>query len=641
MSSTQTLFNILYIEDDKLTREITAHLLKKMCTKLILSEDGLDGFIKFKSHNIDLIITDLSMPKINGVEFIKMIRDIDNDVPIIIISVDTNGELLCNSINYGIQGYIHKPINHKILQTHIENIKKEKQNKNLIKEYQSITDSSAIISKLNKEGIITYVNETFCNISGFTKQELIGQPHQLINTEESNSFAITKLWTGVLKHKNKSGELYYLKTTIQPLINDEGEIEQYITLAIPVTDIIHHEEQLNDYLKQHNESVILLVKIEEFKYLNRSFTKKITKSLQNIFTKELLNHMPPQCGFNKVYLLNNGEFAFVKKHDEFIDQNEMIKVLKTFQENVNKANIQIGIVNYTLSILCSLAYGKDALDNAKIGLNKILKTKEEFIVATNFLEEVTKDSNEKLNKFKMLREAIESYNIVSHFQPIVCNQTKKIVKYESLVRLIDTDNNTISPYHFLEIAKEGKYYHTITSIVLRNSFRALFNSDIEISINLSALDMEDQRTRDEFFLLLEKYKTEAYRITVEVIEDEKIKNERNTQKFLQEIRTYGVKIALDDFGTGESNFSRIQAYQPDYIKIDGSLIRNIEHDKFTQDLVETIVYFAKKRNIQTIAEFVENEEIYLILKELGVDYSQGHYFAKAGVLKEFITSAVL
>lgn len=89
-----------------------------------------------------------------------------------------------------------------------------------------------------------------------------------------------------------------------------------------------------------------------------------------------------------------------------------------------------------------------------------------------------------------------------------------------------------------------------------------------------------------------------------------------------------VKIAIDDFGSGYSNFERLLEYTPDILKIDGSLIKNIETDEFSRSLVETIVTFAKKQNIETIAEFVENENIYNILNEIGVDYSQGYFFGK-------------
>ncbi len=407
-----------------------------------------------------------------------------------------------------------------------------------------------------------------------------------------------------------------------------------------INNLITLEEQLNKYFNQHEESVVMLLKIEEFKYIKHSFTEKVTKKLQHLFAQELSKYMPEECNFSHLYQLHNGKFAFVKEYHALMNEDDMSNIVQKFQKDINQKKIKIGIVNYTLSIIISLAYGKDALKNAEIGLKKILKSKQEFIVATNFLKEATEKSNKKLNQFIMLKEAIASYNIISHFQPIIDNQTLKIVKYESLVRLIDQQNKIISPYYFLETAKEGKYYHEITSIVLRNSFRALFYTDVNISINLSAIDIEDERTRNEFFILLEKYRTETHRITVELVENEKIKDIKETQKFLQEIRKYGVKIALDDFGKGLSNFARIQAYQPDYIKIDGSLIRNIEHDSFSKDLVETIVFFAKKQNIKTIAEFVENENIYNIITALGVDYSQGHYFGKAGKIEEVLTSSL-
>lgn len=94
-----------------------------------------------------------------------------------------------------------------------------------------------------------------------------------------------------------------------------------------------------------------------------------------------------------------------------------------------------------------------------------------------------------------------------------------------------------------------------------------------------------------------------------------------------------MQIAIDDFGAGYSNFERILEFEPDIIKIDGSLIKNIQTDVFSRDLVETIVAFAKKQNIKTVGEFVENEAIFNILNEIGVDYSQGYYFGKPISLK--------
>lgn len=131
---------------------------------------------------------------------------------------------------------------------------------------------------------------------------------------------------------------------------------------------------------------------------------------------------------------------------------------------------------------------------------------------------------------------------------------------------------------------------------------------------------------------MKKHKKETYRIVIELLEDEKIKDTNLIKNFIEEAKIFNVKIAIDDFGTGLSNFSRVLEYKPDYIKIDGSLIKNVENDKFSKDMIETIVHFSKKQNIKTIAEYVENENIFNIISDLGVDYSQGYYFGEAKVL---------
>ena len=394
------------------------------------------------------------------------------------------------------------------------------------------------------------------------------------------------------------------------------------------------EYKLIDYLDSIDEAVVILIKIEEFKYLNFSLKSKISKKLQKRFAKKLFSYMPKHCNFKRVYLLERGEFVFVKPYNkQLVIEEKLHRTIKKFQERVNSARIKIGLVDYTLSIVTSLAYGINALESAKVGLFNLLQSKQSFIMANELLEKEKAFAVKKLQTFNMLRRAINTYNIISYFQPIVNNQTKKIEKYESLVRLIDEKDNIVSPYFFLDTAKEGKYYNEITSIVLRNSFRALFYTDMGISINLSTLDMTQESTIKEFFELLERYKTEAHRVTVEIIEDDDVGDLALIKEFIRYIKLKGVKIAIDDFGKGFSNFSRILSYEPDYIKIDGSLVRDIESNIVSKNMVETIVYFSKKQGLKTIAEYVENERIYKILCDIGVDYSQGFYFGKADVLK--------
>ena len=535
-------FHILYIEDEQITRENTSLLLKEFATNIITAINGEDALEKFKKNHIDLIITDLNMPKLNGISFIEEIRSLNKKIPIIVLSASNNTENLHACIEQNVQGYLVKPID---------------------------------MSKLTNL-IMTLKNESM-----------------LFNSDKKN---LNKL-----------------------------NINSFLEFG---------QNRLVDYLDSTPSSIVILIKIDEFKYLNSSLTSKISKKLQKRFAKKLFSNMPKRCNFSKIFLLERGEFVFTKKYIASNSPKNFNQEVKNFQDSINNAKIKIGLVDYTLTIMTSLAYGENALENAKAGLQNLIQSRQNFIIANELIEKEKEFAIKKLQTFKMLRKAINNYNIVSFFQPIVDNRTKKIVKYESLVRLIDEENNIISPYFFLDTAKEGKYYHEITSIVLRNSFRALFYTDMEISINLSTIDIEEEQTQKEFFALIERYKTEANRITIELVEDESIHELKVVEKFIDRVKALGVKIAIDDFGNGFSNFSRVLAYKPDYIKIDGTLVRDIEHNSTSKNLVETIVFFSKKQGIKTIAEFVENESIFNILCNLGVDFSQGYHFGKPERLKE-------
>ena len=228
----------------------------------------------------------------------------------------------------------------------------------------------------------------------------------------------------------------------------------------------------------------------------------------------------------------------------------------------------------------------------------------------------------------MVKIALDNYKIVSYFQPIINNKTKEVEKYESLVRLVDENGNVLSPYSFLDISKKGSYYNKITHRVLENSFKILEYISTKISINLSSLDIEKEETRVKLYSLLEEYKEDASRIVFELLEDEDVKDFAVIKSFIKRVKKLGVMIAIDDFGAGYSNFERLLEFEPDILKIDGSLVKNIVNDTYSRNIVETIVSFAKKQNIITIAEFVENEEIFNILNEMGVDYSQGYYFGE-------------
>jgi EAL domain-containing protein (putative c-di-GMP-specific phosphodiesterase class I) len=214
-----------------------------------------------------------------------------------------------------------------------------------------------------------------------------------------------------------------------------------------------------------------------------------------------------------------------------------------------------------------------------------------------------------------------------YFQPIVDNTNGKITKYEALVRLIKDDGEVLSPYFFLDIAVKANLYAKITRIVINKSFEKFHNLPYILTINLSIEDINNKETLSFIFNKLKSYPNPE-NIVFEILESQEIKDYIAVKEFVKKVKKIGAKIAIDDFGSGYSNFEHIINIGADFIKIDGSLIKNIDCDKNSQILVESIINLSKNLGIKTIAEFVCSKDIYDIVQNMEADFSQGYYLGE-------------
>jgi EAL domain-containing protein (putative c-di-GMP-specific phosphodiesterase class I) len=163
--------------------------------------------------------------------------------------------------------------------------------------------------------------------------------------------------------------------------------------------------------------------------------------------------------------------------------------------------------------------------------------------------------------------------------------------------------------------------------VIEKSFKEFENLDYEFSINISYEDINDPTFLIYIEEMLKKYQV-SKRLTWEILENENIKNYDVLICFIKAVKKLGCKVSIDDFGTGYSNFEHLLKMDVDCLKIDASLIKNIVKDKTSYKIVETIIKFAKNLNLKTVAEFVENKEIFELVNKLDIDFSQGHYISE-------------
>ena len=232
-----------------------------------------------------------------------------------------------------------------------------------------------------------------------------------------------------------------------------------------------------------------------------------------------------------------------------------------------------------------------------------------------------------------LLEALEHDGLVLAFQPIVGIASHSIHHYEVLVRMRESDGALISPGKFIPAAEQFGLIQQLDRHIVTRAIRKLADLPAEMagvgfSINLSGLSVGSQ----EMYELIEREVREAgiepTRITFEITETAACEQLNNALEFIQKVRQLGCQVSLDDFGVGFSSFSYLKHLHADIIKIDGSFIRDIHNSNADQLFVKALVDVARGMGMRTIAEFVENEQVYQRVRSLGVDYVQGYYVGK-------------
>jgi len=639
---------LLYVEDDPKARDAMIRIFQKLFENITVGVDGTDGLEKFKnsynsSDSFSLIITDINMPKLNGINMLKEIFKIDKNIYSMAITANSDQNSFMECVNLGVKGYIIKPMNLMQFMDTLENAVKTintTKEINILRQYKDIVDRSSIVSKSDHSGKITFVNDKFTEVSGYTRDELIGKNHNILRHPDMPSEVFKDLWKtikskkewhGQVKNRSKAGNSYYVDAMICPIFDQNGEIYEYIGLRNDITDIINPKKQLLDSIKSSLNPLLAIVKVTNFQTLEHLYDEGVIDKLEETLESLILTLMPNGLEFDKVFYLGDGEYALFKDIEDTKSINATQKEiqLKKFQQNIDDADIIIDEYQFDLSTAISFATQKDKIyENVKYGINEAVKTNRDIVFSNGLTQKIKDVAIKNTNTIKMIQKAIKDKKIISYFQPITNNDTMQIEKYESLVRLIDENGKVLSPFFFLDVAKESGYYLQITQIVIDNYFEALNKTDKELSLNLSAIDIEDLEIRNKLINMVTGNIHNAHRMVFELLEDEEVKDFEVVKDFISLVKTFGVQIAIDDFGAGVSNFERLLDYQPDILKIDACLIKNIDKDKYSRDVVETLQLFAWKQKIKTVAEFVDSPEVLQTVKDIGINYTQGYLLGK-------------
>lgn len=281
---------------------------------------------------------------------------------------------------------------------------------------------------------------------------------------------------------------------------------------------------------------------------------------------------------------------------------------------------------------------QNALNKAIVALNMAINKRLDFMVFDEAMSFNRQKIREAKARYKSIELSIKEKGTMPFFQPI-CDKDRNVVKYETLARILENGGSVMLPGSFLEYARRTKKHEKLAKSIIGQALERVKEAqNVNISINLSISDMVINSVGDFVYERIKELGVGS-QITVEILENESIESVKTADinAYINKLKELGVRFALDDFGTEFSNFALLMQIEPEYIKIDGSIIKNLPKSQKARKIVHTIVDIAKSLHIKTIAEFISDKEIFDICVELGVDEFQGFYLSEP--LANFLESS--
>jgi len=384
----------------------------------------------------------------------------------------------------------------------------------------------------------------------------------------------------------------------------------------------------NRDLKEFAPVGMLLIDIKKFSHINDFYGEDIGDKVLQQFA-EVLREITQEYGC-KIYRVSADQFITLNLSDhQGLCQKVAKKIFKTFSTPIIKIK-EKDMMPISLKVRIAKVLINSVKDKmtcrikADTALNYAKKKHKDYITYDENLKLVEKIQHE-LEVVEMVRQAIMDNRVVPVFQKI---QKDGYDSYEALIRIRDKETGElISPAAFLDTVSFTPYYSQLTKIMIHKSFEYFSKRDEEFSINFSFADITEKSTIKYLLNMLHKYKMQN-RLIIELLETESLQNIETVKNFISKVRSHGIKIAIDDFGSGYSNFIYLAEIDPDYIKIDGSIIKNIDSDEKSYIIAKHICNFAKEIGCKTIAEFVHSKEVAECVDKLAIDGKQGYYIAK-------------
>ena len=300
---------LLYVEDDEIIRNELSQLLANFFSQVLVAKDGKEGLRTFLENQdtIDIVLTDINMPLYNGIEMVKKIRNIDSKISVIFATAYSDNEFLLDAIKLRVQEYIIKPIDIRKLLSFLNDIASNLYQEFLLKQqqyeltkYKEILDSNNIVIKTDARLNITYVNQLFCDISGYSDSELIGKEFKSLKFPDVSNDIYTDLYAKVLNNKPWHGNLKNIKkdkthytcdTHVFPTLGENGEMNGAISIQKDITKELNKKREIQLALMRDKSDIFIRSKegsleqnqlINDLRFKLQNLQVELEQSVRNV-----------------------------------------------------------------------------------------------------------------------------------------------------------------------------------------------------------------------------------------------------------------------------------------------------------------------------------------------------------------------
>jgi diguanylate cyclase (GGDEF)-like protein/PAS domain S-box-containing protein len=682
---------VLVVEDEEDTANLIASILKQRFDVEVAS-DGRAGLYAWLERQHDLILLDVMLPELSGPEVLDEIMAIKPNQPVVIMTAHAPVEQAEELLIKGAADFIRKPFRPDALRSICEvafrrddymvsnqqfaaRVKslseRESAYRKVSEAHKHLLNSlQTVVMELDDAFNITFLNDAWERMLGFEVKDSTNKPLKqfLSAAEVINYRGIEARLKTVLLGREASceievmlddvvGQKRWAKLIVTRLISENKPDAK---LSICLDDITHHkkDQQRLEYLAMHDSLTglynrhylekylinlsadaisnpqthgLIYLDLDHFKVINDTFGHHRGDNVLRQVSR-LINDRIRESDI--VCRFGGDEFVIILNH---LDANKTVQMAENIKNAISEHAFTIE--KYVRSLACSI--GISFIDGSTSDSNLYLMQADTALFEAkrrgrnavhvfNPNDGASDELRDNLDWSRYVRQAITEDRMTLHFQPIVKISTRETVYYEALVRMIDQDGSLVMPDKFIPALESTGEMALLDRWVIKHAIALLSQSPLlkKIAINLSAQAFKDKALVSIITDALSANNVAAEAITFELTESASLLDIVETNKVISELHQLGCSFAIDDFGSGFSSFAYLKELPADYIKLDGSFIRNLHKDKVDRALVHSIIKVVKALGRQTVAEFVENEEILTFLEQNGVDYAQGYHLGK-------------